>query len=136
MTNTKLGTLPGTWPFTCSVIKVDEELPGKAPVGRDIAALHSGKFWNMRIRIENKYVDDPRFDSFLHHEHKHALDKSNLLHFLKKDSEKERRAEAHAVLMSGEPVPWMSDKDVKVRKAWRWLILAAIFAGLYMAGTV
>lgn len=127
MTNKKLGTLPGTWPFTCPVYTVDGELPGV----KGVAALHGGRFARMQIRVEDKYVDTLELNEILHHEHKHAMDKSNLLKLFISSRELEKRAYAYDDKLKGTPVPWMDDKDVKARKLWRWAMVAVVCTGIY-----
>lgn len=130
MTNKKLGTLPGTWPFTCPVYTVDGELPGV----KGVAALHGGRFARMKIRVEDKYVNTPELNEILHHEHKHAMDKSNILKLFISGRELEKRAYTYDDKFKGKPVPWMDAKDVKVRRAWFWVMVAVVCVGIYFIG--
>ena len=132
MTSKKLGTLPGTWPFTCSVRTVDGELPGV----KGVAALHGGRFARMRIWVEAKYVDTPELNEILHHEHKHAMDKSNILKLFISSRELEKRAYAYDDKLKGTPVPWMDEKDMKTRKIWRWVFIVAAGVGIFVTATV
>lgn len=130
MTNRKLGTLAGTWPFTCSVIMVDYELPGYAPKGQDVAGVHSGRFFRMRIRVEEKYKHAISFPDFIHHEHKHAIDKSSLRYFLLSFRKREDRAEAYTLTKTEAPVPWLSKADIRSRYIARWVIVLSVLGTL------
>lgn len=132
MTSKKLGTLPGTWPFTCPVYTVDGELPGV----KGVAALHGGRFARMKIRVEDKYVNTPELNEILHHEHKHAMDKSNILKLFIRGRELEKRAYAYDDKFKGKPVPWMDNRDVKVRRAWFWVMVATACTGIYFGVAV
>lgn len=111
MKMTKIGTLKGWWIFKCPVYVVDYELKygKKLAAGQDVAALHEGYFWWMRIRIEKVYYEGPNGIQYLHHEHRHAVDKSHPLRFNRKDSRLEKDAREHAAKMRGKPVPWIKD---------------------------
>ena len=107
MSDTRLGTLKGWGWFKCPVYIVDYELPGRVAAGSDIVALHSGRFWSMKIRIERKWMSDPRLDEFLHHEHMHAIGKSTPWLLFRTSRKREKIAKAYAKAMKGKPVPWL-----------------------------
>lgn len=120
----KMGTLPGTWPFVCPVYMVKGELPGV----RGVAALHSGRFARMYVRVEEKYEGSNELNEILHHEHKHALDKSSLWCLFTSSRELEKRAYAYDNVRRGKPVPWMEPRDIKSRQVARVVMALVVVA--------
>lgn len=106
MTREKIGTLRATWPFKVKAYVVDGEIKSKVP---NTAAMHSGRFWWMKIQIERQHFNSSYRDHMLHHEHehKHAIDKSHFLRLLWGKKALEVSAEAHANAMKGKAVPWI-----------------------------